>query len=323
MNTIQTIILVLLGAAGLLAAEGIYYLVIYRAQHKRSELRRRLKALGSVSGTSLLLRQRRISHNPTLERWLKGVPGMARLEEILFQTELDWTVSTVLFLMALIGGLTSFSLMLLLRGNPMSLLFGILAGVAVPLLVITNSRQKRSEKLSAQMPDALDMMVRSLRAGHGLPAAFKLIAGEMPVPIAEEFGRCFEEQNMGIEIRDAVRNLAKRAPGCVDLKFFAVSIIVQRETGGNLVELLERLAGTIRERYKFYGKLRALTAEGKISCLILGALPFVCLCFLLLTNPKHLEPLVTTPMGYKITFYAIVSWIIGVVWMKRLAKVDV
>ncbi len=323
MNTIQTIILVLLGGAGLLAAEGIYYLIIYRAQHRRSELRRRLKALGSTSGTPLLLRQRRISHNPALERLLKGLPFTAKLEEMVTQTELSWTVSTVLLLMILIGALVSIALLVLLRGNPMGILFGVITGIAVPLLLLVNSRQKRTGKISAQMPDALDMMVRSLRAGHGLAAAFKLIASEMPVPIAEEFGRCFEEQNMGIEIRDAVRNLAKRVPGCVDLKFFAVSIIVQRETGGNLVELLERLASTIRERYKFYGKLRALTAEGKLSFLILASLPFVCLFLLLLTNPKHLEPLVVTPMGHKIAVIAIVCWLTGVVWMKRLSKVDV
>jgi tight adherence protein B len=165
-------------------------------------------------------------------------------------------------------------------------------------------------------------MVRSLRAGHGLNAAIKLVATEMPVPVAVEFERCFEEINLGMEFREAVASMTRRVPGNLDLKIFAVSVVLQHETGGNLVEVLDQIGYTIRERYKFYGKLDALTAEGKISGLILGLLPFATAGLIALGNPGYMKVLVIHPMGRYFIISAAALWFVGILWLVRLAKVD-
>jgi tight adherence protein B len=219
------------------------------------------------------------------------------------------------------GGLTA-ALMLVLHNNPMLGLIGVPLGLAVPPLLVYNARARRSQKLSEQLPDALDMMVRSLRAGHGISSGFKLVAQEMAPPIAVEFGRCFEEQNLGVEFREAVRHMTERVPDNLDLKIFAVSVVIQHETGGNLVEILEQIANTIRERFKFYGKLRALTAEGKISGYILGALPFVCLLVVALARPFYLIPLVADPIGRGLVVFGLVSWGLGALLMRALIRVE-
>jgi tight adherence protein B len=207
-----------------------------------------------------------------------------------------------------------------LPGAP-ALAIGLLAA-AVPTALVWSARIKRSEKLSEQLPDALDMMSRSLRAGHSLSAAFRLVASEMPAPASVEFGRAYEEQKLGLAVDEAVVNMTGRCPLNRDLKIFAVSLTVQKETGGNLAEILDNIAETIRERYRFYGKLAALTAEGRTSGLVLGSLPVAMMLFLAVANPKYLTRLFDNPIGQMILLYAIVSWVLGGLWMKRMAKVE-
>jgi tight adherence protein B len=144
----------------------------------------------------------------------------------------------------------------------------------------------------------------------------------MPVPIAVEIGRCFEELQLGGEFRTAVRNLSLRAPENIDLRIFATSLIIQHETGGNLVEILDTIAQTIRERYKFFGKLHALTTEVRLSGYVLGALPFVCGVAIAMLNPKYLRPLFADPLGRTIVLGGAVLWGLGGLWMRRLARVD-
>jgi tight adherence protein B len=199
-----------------------------------------------------------------------------------------------------------------------------LAAGALPTLVVYGIREKRSRKLSEQLPDALDMMSRSLRAGHALGSAFKLVATEMPSPVSVEFGRAFEEQNLGVSFERAVAQMTRRAPSNGDLKIFAVSVVIQKETGGNLVEILEKISETIRARYRFYGKLRGLTAEGRVSGIVLGVLPVLTGAALSVINPKYLSALVTTQMmGRGILMYAIISWLIGLLWLRQMGKVEV
>jgi tight adherence protein B len=225
--------------------------------------------------------------------------------------------TSVLCAVVLFGGV------LALTDSPFDLaLLALVAGLAGPTLVAVTVRQQRSKAISSQLPEALDMMVRSLRAGHGVSAAFKLVATEMPVPVAVEFARCFDEHNLGVDFRSAVENLTKRVPNNLDLRIFAMSVVLQHETGGNLVEILEQIAYTIRERYKFYGKLAALTAEGKVSGVILGALPIVVTLLLSLTNGKYLRPLVEDPGGRMIAMTAFGLWAAGIAWLVRLTKVE-
>jgi tight adherence protein B len=202
-----------------------------------------------------------------------------------------------------------------------ALLLG-LAGLFAPLAVVYGIREKRSAKLSEQLPDALDMMARSLRAGHALPSAFKLVASEMPAPVSVEFGIAFEEQNLGMSFDRAIQQMTRRAPSNQDLKIFAVSVIVQKETGGNLVEIIEKIAETVRARYRFFGRLRSLTAEGRVSAVVIGGLPIVMALFLSVTNPTYVAPLLETPLGHKLIVLGVGLWIVGVFTLRRMSQVE-
>jgi tight adherence protein B len=317
----SNIILVILAVAVFLTAEGVYYLVVYRGEAQRVELQRRLRHLAGGE-TLALFREQRLARTPGLATILRAFPMARRIETLLLQTDLTWTVALTLGLSMLFALLLTIVLGFVLRGAAALALVGVPLGAAIPFLIILSNRSARNAKVSAQLPDALDMMVRSLRAGHGVSAAFRLVAQEMPPPIAVEFGRCFEEQNIGVEFRMAVKNMCARVPNNLDLQILAVSVIVQRDTGGNLVEILDQISMTIRERFKFYGKLRALTAEGRMSAIILGALPFVSAIAVGVMNPKYLEPLVEDPLGRIFLGSGVLLWCFGLVWMNRLSKVD-
>src|SRR5262249_42873301 len=151
-----------------------------------------------------------------------------------------------------ISGVLLFTLGLLTAGGPLMSLMLLPMGGVLPLVVVSWKRARRSRKLSEQLPDALDMMGRSLRAGPALARSFKIVASELPAPVSLEFARAFEEQNLGLPFEKAISQMVKRCPTNRDLKIFAVSVIVQKETGGNLVEIIEKIAETIRQRYRFF-----------------------------------------------------------------------
>jgi tight adherence protein B len=317
----STFILVATALACLALAEVIYYLIRYTGERQRTDLRRRLRAMRDEAVTSLM-RERRVARGPELDRLMRALPFVERLEQLLLQTDLEWTVASMLGFGLLLGTVLMGGLALLMRGSLAFAWPAIPVGVALPVLFAVVSRARRSTKFSSQLPEALDMMVRSLRAGHGLNAAFKLVATEMPLPVAVEFARCFEEHNIGVDFRGAVENMTMRVPNNLDLKIFAVSVVLQHETGGNLVEILEQIAHTIRERYKFYGKVDALTAEGRISGLILAVLPFVTTLLIGMSNPDYISVLFKDSLGPYFIATGILLWVSGVAWMARLTRVD-
>ena len=314
----------LIGAAALAVValfEGLYYALTFLSERRREDLRRRLRTLGGTDqGRLSVLRAGRLASNATLDGVLAGIPALQRLGTLIDEAQVGGTVAGLLAVStaaALIGGFAG----LVLRGPAMgALFFGV--GAAAPTVRLYLARQSRSRKISEQLPSALDMMARSLRAGHALTSAFKLVATEMPGPINFEFARAHEEQNLGMSFEHAVLQMTARAHKNRDIKIFAVSVIVQKETGGNLVEILEKLAETIRGRYQFYGKLSALSAEGKLSGLVLGALPIVIALMLMMVNHDYLLPLVNSPMGRVIVGYAITSWVFGLIWLRQMGKVE-
>lgn len=317
----MNIVLVALGIVVLLAAQGVYYGVLWWSQRQREELRRRLKSL-ATPGARTLIREGRMARSPRLARFLGQFAVARRLEKLLLQTDIETTVAMLLgsglaLAVALVFGLA------LLTGGALGLsLIASPIAFAAPILYVVAARESRARKLSSQLADALDMMIRSLRAGHGVSAGFKLVATEMPTPIAVEFGRCFEELQVGGDFREAVRHMTERVPGNLDLRIFATSLIIQHDTGGNLVEILEKIAHTVRERFKFNGKLRALTTEVRVSGYVLGALPFVCALAIALLNPTYLEPLYQDALGRAIALFGLGIWGAGILWMRRLAQVD-
>ena len=316
----SNIIFVAAALACLAAVEAVYYLLRYAGERQRVELRRRLRAAQEEGGLRLD-RVGRMARHPALEPWIRALPFSSSLEQLLMQTDLEWTVASMLGISALASVVGFGAALSFLGGLEMGLL-GLFIGAASPFVFANVSRSRRSKVISSQLPEALDMMVRSLRAGHGVSAAFKLVASEMPLPIAVEFARCFDEHNLGVDFRVAVENLTKRVPNNLDLRIFAMSVVLQHETGGNLVEILEQIAYTIRERYKFYGKLAALTAEGKVSGVILAALPILVTTVISSTNTEYVRVLVEEPTGRMIALTGLLLWGVGVAWLFRLSKVE-
>jgi tight adherence protein B len=314
----------LMGAAALAVVavlESLYYGLKFLAERRREELERQLQAVSAgTEAWPTLLRAGRLSTIPALEELLDGVPLLHRMALLLEQADVGGTVAAQLALSALLA-LSGGAVGLVLRGLVLGALLFV-AGAALPTFRLVRARARRSRKISEQLPNALDMMARSLRAGHSLVNAFKLVATEMPGPINLEFARAYEEQNLGVSFHRAVQKMIARVPGNSDLQIFGVAVIVQRETGGNLVEMFERLAETIRARYQFYGKLGALTAEAHMSGLVLGALPIVTALFLIIANPEYISALITKPLGHVILAGTVAFWVLGLVWLRQMGKVE-
>ncbi len=201
-------------------------------------------------------------------------------------------------------------------------LFGGVPGAVAPLAWVVRKRSKRLQKFAEQLPDALDLMARALRAGHAFPVALQMVGSEAMDPIASEFQVAFDEINYGVTVTDALTNLALRVPS-MDLRYFVVSVLLQSETGGNLAELLASLAQLVRERFKLLGRVRVLSAEGRLSAYILVGLPFVTAAAIYMVNPGFLSVLWTDPLGLRLVGGALAMMLVGIFVMWRVVQIRV
>jgi tight adherence protein B len=183
-------------------------------------------------------------------------------------------------------------------------------------------RSARLAKFMAQLPDALELVARALRSGQSLAAAMHVVGEECPQPIAGEFGRVFEEQNLGIPIEEALRNLADRVPN-MDLRFFVTSVAIQRQTGGDLAEILDKIGYVIRERFRILGQVQALTGEGRLSGIVLICLPFALFGFLLNTKPDYVKALWEHPMGQQMSIAALIAQVLGALVIRHIVNIKV
>ncbi len=192
----------------------------------------------------------------------------------------------------------------------------------LPFLWLYNKRRVRLKKFAAQLSDALELVARALRAGHSLAAGMHVVAEEMPSPVADEFGRVFEEQNLGIPIEDSMKAMCERVPN-LDLRFFVTSVGIQRQTGGDLAEILDKIGYVIRERFRILGQVKALTGEGRLSGVVLIALPFGLFGFMLNIKPDYVESLWTTDLGKKMSIFAIIAQIVGALVIRKIVNIKV
>jgi tight adherence protein B len=192
----------------------------------------------------------------------------------------------------------------------------------LPFLWLYNKRRVRLKKFAAQLSDALELVARALRAGHSLAAGMHVVAEEMPSPVADEFGRVFEEQNLGIPIEDSMKAMCERVPN-LDLRFFVTSVGIQRQTGGDLAEILDKIGYVIRERFRILGQVKALTGEGRLSGVVLIALPFALFGFMLNIKPDYVESLWTTDLGKKMSVAAIIAQILGALVIRKIVNIKV
>ena len=307
------------------ALEGAYLSWNSSKGPEARRLERRLHAMsagGHYSDADLsILKQRLLSESPGLQQLLLRVPRVQSLDKLLMQSGISMS-------MAKFCGMT---LACLVTGFLVSaffsipVLFSLLAGLVCsvpPLLYVLRARGKRLNRIEQQLPDAVDLMGRALRAGHAFPNAVKMVGDEMTEPIGSEFRILFDEVNYGIAMQDALLNLANRIPS-MDLKYLVIAVLIQRETGGNLAELLDNISGIIRARMKLLGTIRVLSAEGRMSAWVLGVLPFATAFVLNLVNPGFMSLLWTDPAGNKMLYAVAGLMFFGVLWMCKIIRIRV
>lgn len=194
--------------------------------------------------------------------------------------------------------------------------------VSGPFLWVAMARKKRMKLFEKQLPEALDMIGRALKAGHSLGSGFQLVSKEIPEPLGVEFGRVYEEQNLGIAMEDSLMNVCGRVPS-LDLRFFATAVILQRTTGGDLAEILEKISMLIRERFKIWGQIQALTGEGRLSGIVLLALPPVLFGAMMFLNREYIMLLVNTEMGNQMLLGAGLMQLVGAIVIKKIINIKV
>lgn len=290
---------------------------------RRIQRRLRVMAVGQHGEDEVsLLKQRVLSTTPAVQRLLLQLPKIQLLDGLLVQAGSATTVANLLSLCLLVGFMGTLIVAIVL-GWPwlIALLTGLVLAVS-PVLRLVWLRSRRLNQIGAQLPDALDLISRALRAGHAFSAALAMVAHEAQEPIAGEFKATFDEINFGISTQNALMNLARRVP-LTDLRYFVVAVLIQLETGGNLAALLSMLANLIRERWKLLGKIRVLAAEGRLSAYILIALPFFVAGVLQIVNPGYLAVLFSDPVGPGLIASALVMMVIGSILMWRIINIRV
>ncbi len=310
--------------AVILFVEGVYLAWnAYKGPEAR-RIERRLRAMSASASDASnlkLIKQRLLAQTPGMERLMLHIPRVHQLDRFLMQSGLPLTVARFigLTLLAIVAGLV----LALFLNLPMFFVLaaGALFGV-LPWLYVKRAIYNRLSSIEQQFPEALDLMGRAMLAGHAFPSALKMVGDEMPEPVAAEFRIVFDEINYGISVQDALINLTKRVPS-TDVGYFVISVLIQRETGGNLAELLGNLSKLIRERLKLLGQVRVLATEGRLSAQILTVLPFALAFVINLINPKFLSVLWTDPAGLKMVGVALLMMVVGVIWMWRIVKIRV
>ena len=317
------IMMIFLVTTGLLIS-GLYFLV--EVPLGKRKLRTRLEAVQQVSLRSGdqetdILRREMLSDVPILNRILIAMPYVARLQMFLAQAAVKMQVAS--FLLIVIG-LAFFAFLIAFIAYlrvELALAIGALAGAA-PFLVVQYKRHRRFSRFEEQFPEAMELLARAVRAGHAFTTAFSLIGEEMSDPVAEEFRITYRQQGLGLPLRDALANMAVRVP-LPDVRIFVSAIQIQRDSGGNLGEILDNLSTVVRERFKILREVQVLTAEGRLSMYVLISLPFGVAFLLYLANPTYMTPLFTDSMGQTALLIAAVNQVIGYVIIRKLVRIKV
>ena len=290
---------------------------------KRIARRLRLMSAGAdrVGEDVSILKSRMLSDTPAIERLLLQAPRIKHLDRVLEQSGLTWSVAELLGVMLLAAAVAAAIALYFGATFFLALITAVIVGM-LPIAYVFNARAKRMVKIEQQLPDALDLIGRALRAGHAFPTAVKMVSDELNDPIGGEFRILFDEVNYGISMHTALLNLAARIP-VTDLRYFVIAVLIQRETGGNLAELLDNISAIIRARLKLFGQIRVLSAEGRLSAWILTLLPIGVALVMNIVNPAFIGVLWKDPMGLRLVTMAVLLMIFGIFWMWRIVKIHV
>lgn len=278
-------------------------------------------ALRASSPELDLLRHELLSEIPALNRLLVRSHVASRVRRLLDQADLSWKPGLFLLSSLALGVLSGLSLLSLSRTLLLPALFFV-GGASLPLAYVSFLRARRFHRFEQRFPEAIDLLGRSIRAGHAFSTSLEMIGDEMEEPIAGEFRKLFEEQKFGLPLRDALLNLAERVP-LIDVKFFTTAVLLQKETGGNLAELLDKLSYVIRERFKILRQVRVHTAQGRMTLIVLMSLPPLLAALLAMMNPEFIRPLFVDPMGHTLIAVGLTLQIIGCFLIHRIISIKV
>lgn len=298
------------------------YKILRYPEHGKT--RHRLKAISSGQRPEQpldLIRQQVLSDVPSLNKILTHFQIVHRLDRLIRQANVHLPLG-VFVLLSMISSLIAFLGVHFKFGSyGLSVMAAALAA-GIPFFYLLWKRKSRFEKFQRQFPDALDFIARAMKSGYAITNALKSAADEMEDPIGTEFDKIIDEVNFGVSFSDAIKNLAHRIDS-PEVKYFVVSLIIQREAGGNLTEFIEKLAYIIRERFKLEGKIKILASEGKFSAMILIGLPFCVVAAMSVMNPEYLSALITEPAGRILVYIAVGMMVLGIIVMKRMINIKV
>lgn len=287
---------------------------------RESDIQRHLKDIGSLytvdaSGTSIL-KQESLSAIPWVNRILVKLPGARKLQLFITQAGSRWSVGTLIIASIVLAFFAAWLATFAVPMFPIDLLLGIAAG-SLPYIYLYVKRQGRFRRFDTQLPEAIDLMSRALRAGHAVISAIELVSQETSEPLASEFRIVFDEQNLGLPIREALLNMVSRVP-TDDVRFLATAILVQKETGGNLAEILDKAASVMRERMRLKGQLRVYTAQGRMTGWFLCCLPFVVFGLISFVNHEYERQLWSNPIGVRLIYAALAMMGLGVYTIRKI-----
>lgn len=307
-----------------LLSQGLTVPVFGEAGKVRKRIRSRLNMLeraNDLPNMQSVLRQKYLRRLSPLEAWLEQLPAMEALAQMIEQAGHEYRAYRVLLLGLTLALASGIVLWLITR----TWWVAVPAAMVVfwlPILKISNDRIKRFARFEEGLPDALDAMCRALRAGHPFNETLQLVADEHKGPVAHEFGLNFADINYGNDVRRAMLGLLERVPS-MTVMMLVTTVLIHRETGGNLTEVLDRLSSLIRGRFRFQRKVKTLSAEGRMSGWILVSMPFVLAAAIVLSSPTYLPLLINEPLGRKLVLGAFVAMLIGIYWIRKIIRIQV
>jgi tight adherence protein B len=301
-------------------------LTLLDRRHDRARVLRDRLAAVQKSATEggqdfALLRDEMMSRIPAFDTLLRRSERVSALQKMLVQGDVNTRAGNFLVLCGVSAVL--FAVILAVAGG--SVVFGwagLILGFFIPYAYASHRRAKRFQRFEERFPEAMDTLARAVRAGHAFTTALELIATEISEPVAGEFRQLYEEQKFGLPVREALLNLTDRVP-LVDVKFFVTAVMLQRETGGNLAEILDNLSYVIRERFKILRQVRVHTAQGRMTMVLLMALPPAVVVMMLTLNPGFIRPLFTDPLGHALVVAGITLQTVGYFFIRRIIRIQV
>ena len=305
---------------------GAYLLATHGSDAKRARLQKRLSEALLHSAQSddvdvLLARNELMSEIPWVNQVLVSVQAALQLKRMLDQADLHITPSRLVMFSMMSGMLAGLAVSVLSVSILLMVVCGLVAA-SLPFLHVWWKRKKRFDAFLEHLPDALDLMSRALSAGHAFSEALHMVSSEMPDPIATEFRKTYEEQNLGLSLKLALDNLTHRVP-LLDLRMCVTAVLIQRETGGNLAEILEKVAYTIRERFRIMGDLKTLTTSSRMSAWLLCGLPIFVAIIITVMNPEYMSVLWKDPRGHYLIGTAMIMQMTGMLIVRKILKIKI